>query len=121
MRRRQEGVTAIGFLLLAAFAGLFAWAFLQLLPIYLEQMKVTAVLQDIKGELDGQKATPIEIRASIGKRLNIESINVVHQREFKIVKSENGHKVTAQFEQRAPYVANLYLVVVFDKTVEVMR
>ena len=121
MRRKQEGITAIGFLILAGFAGMFAWAFLQLVPIYLEQMKVASVLEDIKSELDGQKASVSTIRNSIGKRLNVEMIDVVHQRDFKISKSENGHKVRAKFDQSASYVANVSLVVSFDKTVEVVR
>ena len=121
MRRRQEGITAIGFLILAAFAGLFLWAFFQLLPIYLEQMKVASVLEDVKSELDGQRASVTNIRTSIGKRLNVEMVNVIHQRDFKITKSENGHKVQAKFEQDAPYIANVSLVVSFDKTVEVNR
>lgn len=121
MHRRQEGVTAIGFLILAAFIGMFAWAFLQVVPFYLEQMKVASVLNDVKTNLDGQKASASQIRTSIGKRLNIEMIDVLHQRDFKITKSENGHKVQAKFEQRAPYIANVSLVVSFDQTVEIMR
>lgn len=121
MRRQQEGITAIGFMILAAFIGMFAWAALQLLPIYLEQMKVASVLTDVKGELDGQRAQPSNIRTAIGKRLNVEMVDVLHQRDFKITKSENGHKVQAKFDQSAPYVANVSLVVSFDKTVEIMR
>ena len=121
MRRKQEGVTAIGMLILAAFIGMFAWAFLQLVPIYLEQMKIASVLEDVKRDLDGTKASVTLIKAAIGKRLNVEMINVVSTKDFRVTKSENGYKVQAKFEQSAPYVANVSLVVAFDKSVEIRR
>ena len=68
MRNRQQGMTAIGMLVLAAIVFLIGYAALRLTPIYLEHMKVLQILNDVKIELDGQEASVARVRASIGNR-----------------------------------------------------
>jgi hypothetical protein len=121
MRKKQEGITFIGLVILAAFLGLFVFATLRLLPFYLEQMKIASLLEDIKMNMDNQEATLPRIKSAINKRLNIEMVRDMRAKDFKITKTENGYSVQAVYERRAPYVANVYLVVVFDKTVEILR
>jgi hypothetical protein len=41
--------------------------------------------------------------------------------DFAIKKSGMGYTVKAQYENRAPYIGNLYLVVVVDEQVEIIR
>jgi len=121
MRARQQGITAIGFVVLAAFIGIFVFAGLRLTPVYLESMKVRTVLNDIRVNLDGQGASAQNIRTAIGKRLNIEMIRDVKAKDFKIRKSETGYDVQLQYERRQPFIGNLYLLVVFDEEVEIRR
>ncbi len=50
MRRtqsRQAGITTVGFLILAMFIGLFAFAAMRLAPVYLNYIKVTGVLNGV--------------------------------------------------------------------------
>ena len=90
--------------------------------MYLENMKVKAVLSDVKTELDGQNPSIPQIRNSIGKRLNIESINALAAKDFKISRSgSGGFVVRAQYDRRAPYIANLYLLATFNESVEIRR
>ena len=123
MRNRQQGMTAIGMLALAAVFGLIGFAGLRLTPIYLEHMKVLQILNDVKVELDGQEASLTRLRASIGNRLNIESVRGLNVRDFKIRKTSvgGGYVVQAKYDRRAHYVANVYLLAEFDDTVEILR
>ncbi len=123
MRNRQQGMTAIGMLILAAILLLVGYAGLRLTPIYLEHMKVLQILNDVKVELDGQEASLARLRASIGNRLNIESVMGLNVKDFKITKTSvgGGYVVRAKYDRRAHYVANIYLLAEFDDTVEIFR
>jgi hypothetical protein len=121
MRRQQQGITAIGFVILACFVGLFVFAFLRLTPIYLEHMKVTSVLNDVKAELDGTRPTIAQIKSALNKRLDIEMVSGKDARDFKIAKSDTGYSVAAKYDSKSRYVANIYLLVEYDKKVEIMQ
>ena len=51
---RQAGITTVGFLILAVFIGLFAFAGMRLSPVYLNYMKVAGVLDGVFKEFDSQ-------------------------------------------------------------------
>ena len=121
MRSRQRGITAIGFLIIAALVVAVGLAALKLTPIYLEHLKIVSLLEDVKGELDGQNATVGLIRSAIGKRVNVEMINVIKRQDFVIKKSELGYSVRAQYNNETAYFGNVYLTVKFNDAVEIRR
>ena len=121
MRARQQGMTAISFVIAAAFVGVFAYGILKVMPFYLEQMKVTSILEDVKQDLDGNNTSIAKIRSAIGKRLDIEMVNGINVQEFTIKKIGVGYLVQAKYERREAFLGNLYLVAVFDKQVEITR
>jgi hypothetical protein len=121
MRNKQQGMTAIGFVIMAVIVALIGFAGLKLTPVYLEHMKIVSTLNDVKEQLDGQNPSIQEIRSSINKRLVIEMVTTVKARDFKIKKTEAGYDVRIQYENRTQYVANLYLVAVFNNVVGIRR
>ncbi|RMF96366.1 MAG: DUF4845 domain-containing protein [Gammaproteobacteria bacterium] len=121
MRPRQTGITAISFLALAVILALLGFAALKLMPIYLEHMKVVSVLKDIKTEFDHQNPSIRLVRSAIGKRLSIEMVTVLKPQDFKIRKTENGLEVRAQYENRTPYLGNLYFLAIFNEAVVIER
>lgn len=121
MRDRQRGITAIGFLIIAIMVASIGFAALRLTPIYLEHMKIASVLEDVKTNLDGSNPSIQQIKSAIGKRLNIEMVSSVKQQDFKIQKSEVGYRVRVQFDSETPYIANVWLLVRFNRAVEIRR
>jgi hypothetical protein len=121
MNDRQQGMTTIGFLIIAVLVGLIGFAGLRLTPIFLENMKVASVMNDVKSDFDGQDPSIQQISAAIGKRLNIEMVRSVHRKDFEIKRSDNGYMVSLTYDREAPYVANVYLLVRFDRAVEIRR
>jgi hypothetical protein len=119
--RRQQGMTLIGMVLVAFIAGIFVLAGIRLVPIYLEYMKVDSALDAMKADLDGSNAGPGQIRTSLGRRFDIDSVTSIHQRDVIIERTPNGYQVRAEYEGRAPFVANVYFLVDFKKSVEVLR
>ena len=121
MRKQQQGMTTIGVILILCTLGVIGFAALQLTPIFLEHMKIKQVLSDVKGELDGQNASLTDIRKSVDKRLNVEAVTALKAKDFNISRGPNGYILQAEYEQTADYIANVYLLVIFDDSVEILR
>ncbi len=119
MRSRQTGITLIGFVLLAALIGMVGLAGLRLTPVYLENMKIRRILNDVKADFDGQGPTPQLIRRAIDTRINIEMVYGLQASEFEIQKIDSGFRVAADYEKEVPFVANVWLLVKFNDEVEI--
>jgi hypothetical protein len=121
MKKRQAGITTLGLVILASFAGLFAFAGIRLAPVYLNYMKVVGVVDGVRNEFDGTGASRAQIRSSISRRFDIESVSIITAKDVKVVKVDGGHEVAAMYSHKAPFIANVSFVVDFDKRVLVRR
>ena len=118
---RQGGITALGFIILAVFIGLFVFAGLRLTPVYLNYMKVAGVLDGAKVEFDGQNASRGEIRTSIHRRFDVESVSEISARDVKVTAQEGLYTVQATYQHTTPFIANVSFTVSFDKKVTIRR
>lgn len=119
--RRQSGMTTVGFLFLAVFVGLFAFAFIRLTPVYLNYMKVAGVLEGVQAEFDSQNATISAIRTSIERRFDVESVTQISPRDVEIRSEREGFVIATAYDHSAPFIANISFTVHFDKQVVVPR
>ena len=121
MRTQQKGMTFIGLLFTLAIIGVVVFAGLRLVPVYLEYLKVVSVMDGVSSDLDGTNPTLTEIRQGLESRLYIEGVKAVRTGDFKIEKADNGYRMKLNYEQTAPYIANVSFLVSFSKSVEVRR
>lgn len=119
-RQSQAGITALGLLILAMLVGVIGLAALKVTPMYIKNMRMSTILDDVGRELSGQNATPQSIRNELTRRFIVEDIRLGSD-ELKIAQSKGGYSVRVQYEERAPYVADIYLVIAYDKQVEITR
>jgi hypothetical protein len=118
--RRQAGITALGFLILASLVGVVGLAALKVTPMYIKNMRMNTILENVQKELNGQNATPVAIRQAIAKQFSVNDINMDID-AIKITQAGQGYLVHVIYENRAPYVADISLVVAYDKQVEIRR
>lgn len=121
MRRRQRGITAIGFVLIAALVGLIGYGVLRLFPVYMTQMKIRKLLTDLKVEYDGNGANQSRLQAAIARRLDIDFIDYPRRQDFVVSIVDNGFLVAVSYEDSVPYIANLSLMASFDNSVEITK
>ena len=119
-RHSQAGITAIGFLILASLVGVVGLAGVKVTPMYIKKMRMDTILSDVEQSLKGQSPTPSSIRYELSKRFSIEDIKL-NPEAFKITQSKSGYSLHVQYEDHAPYVADIYLVMAYDKQVEITR
>ena len=120
-RRRQAGMTTLGIVVMIAFVGIFAFGFLRLTPVYLNYMKIVGVVDGVRKEFDGQGPTSSGVKRSIRRRFDVESVGVITARDVKVTPVDGGLEVSAVYEHTAPFIANIYFTVRFDKTVIIRR
>jgi hypothetical protein len=81
---------------------------------------MNTILEDVKRDLSGNSPTAQSIRYELAKRFSVEDVNIDVD-ALKITQSKNGFTLRVQYDERAPYLANVYLLVAYDKQVEITR
>ena len=122
VRRGQFGITTIGFLLLAVLVGVVGLGAIKLTPMYIKNMQLSKLLDGLQAQLPrGDGVSPAAIRSVIDKKCDIEGIELPKD-SLKIAQSKSGgYDVHITYESRAPYVAGIYLLLEFDKQVEIHK
>ena len=64
--------------------------------------------------------SPQSIQYVLYKKFSVEDINLPKD-SIKVAPSKNGFSVRIQYENRAPYMGDIWLMVIFDKTVEIRK
>ncbi len=119
MKRKQAGMTAIGWMGVIGLIMMFVLLFLKLLPIYMDGYKVGSVLSDLKDEPGVANMTPVMISKTIMKRLDINMVDNVTREDIYIDKLKNGMNVEIDYEVRENLIGNVDIVVHFQKAVSI--
>ena len=120
-RHGQRGMTTLGFIILAVFVGLFAFAAIRLTPVYLNYLKVAGVVEGVYEEFDGQNPSTSIIRNSIIRRFSVESISILEPKDIEVKAEKGGFLVTADYDHTVPFIANVSFTVHFSNSRLVRR
>ena len=113
-------MTTLGIIFLVVFVGLFAFASIRLTPVYLNYMKIVGVIDGVVSEFDGQNASGADVRRSISRRFDVESVSQINYRDVKVTSVDGGLQVAAIYDHTTPFISNISFTVHFDKT-EIVR
>ena len=122
MRQHQQGMTFIGLLCILVLVGIVAYAGIRLAPLYLNYMKVAKTMEAAAAEYkaDAGGSGMQAVKNSLDRHWNIEDITGLDYHQIEITKDDNGGlQMHVAYDDSAPYVANVFLTVHFDKTVKV--
>lgn len=117
MKQRERGATFLGIvvILLILAAGLYGG--IRLVPVYLEFTKVARALEQVRDENAAVDTSAQQIRNALERRWDVEDIKRIGWKEIEISKKSEGYEVTAAYRAEEPFVANVFLLVKFNKTV----
>jgi hypothetical protein len=113
--KRQNGMTAIGWLIVLALIGFFVLLTLRMLPSYLEYYKIVSTLDSLEKEPGLDK--PAAIRRLIDRRFNISYVDVIQPNDVMIKPVGPNFRVIADYESRKHIFANVDVVMSFYKEV----
>ncbi|TKR32945.1 DUF4845 domain-containing protein [Luteimonas gilva] len=121
MKRTQSGITFIGFLVVLAVAGFFAYIGMKLFPMYQEYYSVKSALKGLANEPGIATADPAKIQDLFFRRLYINYSDNVKPENVKLTRGERGWKMEVNYEVRKSMIYNLDVVGKFDAVQELTR
>ena len=119
MKQRQRGMTFLGLVTILLILGAGLYAAIRLVPVYLDYTKVARALEQVRDEHSAIDTNPQLIRNSLERRWDVEDVKGIGWKEIEIKKSEEGYDVRATYEVEQPFVANVFLLAKFDKSVTI--
>jgi hypothetical protein len=114
--KRQDGLTFISLLVVLAVIGFFAYIGIKLTPVYLENFSVKSSLKSLAEE-ESQGLGVGELRSRLLKRLEINSVTSVSDRDIQIWSEAGSTTVGIQYEVVAPFYGNVSILISFDDSV----
>lgn len=121
MKQRQRGATFLGMVTILLILGAGIYAGIRLVPVYLEFTKVARALEQVRDEHSAIDTNPQMIRNSLERRWDVEDIKSVGWKEIVIKRTNEGYEVRAPYDVERRFVANVYLLVKFDKSVMIQQ
>jgi len=120
--KRQQGVTAIGWLLILALVGFFVLLALRLFPIYSNHYKIQSVVKSLVNEEDEglYRISKKDLLRIFNRKLNINFAEGFKPEHLIFVIAESGSReIHVTYEDRRPILGNLDVVARFDDYVVV--
>ena len=120
VKGRQRGLTLIGFVVVLALLGFFAYIGMKLFPVYTEYYSVVQAMKGIQGEPGVSTMSPAKIEDLLFRRFYISYVESVKPENVRVTR-KTGYTLNVKYEVRRPMVYNLDFVASFDKTVDLTR
>jgi len=120
--RRQKGFTLMGWTLVLAIFGFFAYLAMIMVPVIISNHTLGSIVESLKEEPGITQKSKREVVKLIFNRLIINGVKDVKTGDFEIVKDgPNSMTVFIEYENRIKFANNIYIVIVNKKEVELVR
>jgi hypothetical protein len=116
--RTQKGITLLGFIVVLAIVGFFAFIIMRLFPVYSEYYGVLQAMKAIQVEPGVATMTPEKIKELLDRKFYISYVTSVKRNNVKVSRKDGGYVLNVKYEVRGPLLYNLEYIASFDKTVK---
>ena len=114
MRKKQGGITLLGFIVVLGVVGLFAYIGMKLFPMYTEYYSVRSAMKGLANEPGIATTDPRRIQDLFFRRLKIDYTSNVKPEHVKFKRVGAGWQMDVKYEVRKPLIANLDVVGRFE-------
>lgn len=121
MKRKQSGLSLVGFLVVLAVVGFAAYVGMKLFPMYQEYYSVRTAMKGLANEPGIADMDPAKVQDLFFRRLYINYSESVKPQNVKFERTDGGWKMRVNYEVRRPLVGNLDVVGKFDTTQDLTR
>lgn len=121
MKRAQQGMTLVGFVMVLAVAGVFIYMGMKVIPMYSEYYSVKQAMEGLSKEPDIANYDAARVRDLLFRRLDISYSENVKPENVKLVRRDAGWLMTVDYEVRRPLIANIDVVGRFNAEKELKR
>lgn len=115
--RKQQGWTMWSLAFSLSIVGFFAWLLLKIFPVYMDNSTISAVLKPLAQDRSLADESYDAISETIRKRLDINSIKWIKDKDIEFVEEENFTQVRIDYEKRIKMISNIDVIVTFENHV----
>lgn len=115
LRSRQAGLGALGWLIVLGVASFALTCFFRIGPVYLEYWQGKQALDDVLAGGNANNKSKTELLDSIQKHLDVSRVENLQAKDIKFTQTSKGLELDASYEKRVSLIANIDVVVKFDK------
>lgn len=117
MKSKQGGMTLLGFIIVLAIAGVFAYIGMKLVPMYTEFFSVKTAMKDLANDPGIVDQDPGKIRDLFSRKLYVSySDGNIKPENIKLTRQDGGWLMEVNYEVRKPMIANLDVVARFSRS-----
>ena len=120
-RHQQKGISAVGWLGIAAIFGFLLITFFRIFPMYYENFKVQAVLENMSLDQELDVKSRRAIWESMSKRLNVQDARSVKREHVTMQRKDGKTTITVRYEIKSDYIGNLFIGARFHESVVINR
>lgn len=121
MNRKQSGMTMLGFLITLGVVMFFLYCGMKVVPMYTEYYSVKKALAGLAEEPGIGAKSKEQVHMLFYRRLKMSYANEVPKDALKIESTDQGLKLTVDYEQRKELIANTDIVGKFHAEQELSR
>ncbi len=117
LRKHQQGLGLLGWLIVLGIASFALTCFFRIGPVYLEYWQTKKAIDLVMQDSQSSGLPNAALLAAIQRQLDVSEIESIQAKDIKFVDTKNGRELNANYEKRVPLMANIDVVVKFDKLV----
>ena len=121
MKRKQRGITMLGFLITLCLVIFFAYCAMKIVPMYIEYYSVKKALASIASDRQAADDSREKLRERFARHMQIDYVSTVKPEMLKIESTDNGYRLVMDYERRESLFANLDVVGKFHAEETVTR
>jgi len=117
MKRNQQGITFLSFIIVLAVIGIFLYIGMKLFPVYTQFYSANNGIKAMVQAPGANQRDLQSFRTELDKRFNISYVDTIDlNKDLKIVNANGVKKLQLKYEVRRPLIYNLDFVAKFDKS-----
>ncbi len=113
-KRRQGGITMIGFVILLVVGGFFAYMGMILGPMYSEYYGVMKAMKFVASQADPATRDIEPLRKGLDRQFNVGYVESVTGKDAKLIRDKGGNRLLMEYEARKSFVYNIDFVAKFS-------
>ena len=113
-KRRQGGMTLIGFIIVLIVAAGLIYMGMILGPMYSEYYSVVKALKFVAGQADPNSTEFEPLRKGLDRQFTIGYVETVAGKDAKLIRDKGGNRLSMEYEARRPFVYNIDFVTKFS-------
>ena len=118
--RKQQGMTALGWLFVLVIIGFFTLLTFKLAPAYLENYTIKSVLHSLEEEPLITTKSRRDVEQMVMARLNTNGVRDLKKEAIKVESSPGRLRVTIAYSIQKNIIGNVDVLMKFDNSVEMV-